>query len=294
MQKSIAITRRTPLKRESRINGGTHLGFSLLETAVVLTVIGLLTAGILVGRSLIRAATIRASIGQIESFQTAAQTFRAKYNCIPGDCQNAVALGLGSAGGPGDDGDGNGVVAAGLAADVTDEPLNFWYHLAAAGLIAGSFPGEAGQMTIRPGHDVPQLRLDAAGVWVSPPYTIIDGDMNPFDRSKSYFWVFGTISVTHSGALLPNTGVLTPESNYAIDSKTDDGYPLSGSVTLSAPSAPDMYLIRTTLPLLGPVYGPGGATSPYCGTMNDPPMYNIVNTSGNEATRCVLSIRTVF
>jgi prepilin-type N-terminal cleavage/methylation domain-containing protein len=65
-------------------------GFTLVEIAIVLVVIGLLVGAILVGRDLIHAAELRSVLSDVEKFKTAANTFRLKYNCLPGDCTNAT------------------------------------------------------------------------------------------------------------------------------------------------------------------------------------------------------------
>lgn len=61
-------------------------GFTLIELAGVMVIIGLLVGGIFVGRDLIKAAEIRATINQITMFDTAIYAFRLKYGCLPGDC----------------------------------------------------------------------------------------------------------------------------------------------------------------------------------------------------------------
>ena len=65
-------------------------GFTLLELSIVLVIIGLLAGGILVGRDLIHAAELRSVVSDVDKFTAAANTFRLKYNCIPGDCTNAT------------------------------------------------------------------------------------------------------------------------------------------------------------------------------------------------------------
>ena len=62
-----------------------RVGFTLIEVSIVLVIIGLLAGGVLVGRDLIEAAKIRQQITQIEQFKAAVNTFRAKYNALPGD-----------------------------------------------------------------------------------------------------------------------------------------------------------------------------------------------------------------
>ncbi len=45
-------------------------GFTLIELSIVLVLIGLIVGGVLVGQDLIRAAKLRAQIGQIEKFNS--------------------------------------------------------------------------------------------------------------------------------------------------------------------------------------------------------------------------------
>ena len=73
----------------------TRGGFTLIEMAIVLVVIGLLAGAVLVGQSLIGAAAVRAQITQIEKYNTAANTFYSKYDALPGDIPAALVTQLG-------------------------------------------------------------------------------------------------------------------------------------------------------------------------------------------------------
>ena len=70
-------------------------GFTLIELSIVLVIIGLIVGGVLTGQDLIRAAEIRATIGQYEKYNTAVNTFRTKYNGIPGDLLAASSTSFG-------------------------------------------------------------------------------------------------------------------------------------------------------------------------------------------------------
>src|ERR1700691_4635745 len=66
-------------------------GFTLIELSIVLVIIGLIVGGILTGQDLIKAAEQRATLAQIEKYNTAVNTFRNKFGGIPGDLPAATA-----------------------------------------------------------------------------------------------------------------------------------------------------------------------------------------------------------
>jgi prepilin-type N-terminal cleavage/methylation domain-containing protein len=69
-------------------------GFTLIEMSIVMLILALLTGGIFVGKDLIHSSEVRATITQVEMFNLAYNTFQLKYNCWPGDCNNASELGF--------------------------------------------------------------------------------------------------------------------------------------------------------------------------------------------------------
>src|SRR4051812_21206607 len=75
-------------------NNTNQHGFTLIELSIVLVIIGLIVGGVLVGQDLIKAAQIRSTVGQIEKYNSAVNTFRTKYNGMPGDLQGAANYGL--------------------------------------------------------------------------------------------------------------------------------------------------------------------------------------------------------
>jgi prepilin-type N-terminal cleavage/methylation domain-containing protein len=125
-------------------------GFTLIELAVVLVIIGFIVGGVLVGQDLIRAAQVRAQITQIEQFNTAANTFRSKCGYLPGDvtATAASACGLKPRGQYAGEGAGNGIIegiygnSAGQNigfAEQGGETAMFWVDLSATGPISGQF-----------------------------------------------------------------------------------------------------------------------------------------------------------
>src|ERR1700735_3151873 len=70
-------------------------GFTLIELSIVLVIIGLIVGGILTGQDLIKAAEQRATLAQVEKYNTAVNTFRNKFGGIPGDLASATAVNFG-------------------------------------------------------------------------------------------------------------------------------------------------------------------------------------------------------
>ena len=68
------------------------MGFTLVEIAIVLVVIGLVAGGVLLGRSLIRSSEIQGTIREMSSLTAAYRMFEQRYNCIPGDCTDATSI----------------------------------------------------------------------------------------------------------------------------------------------------------------------------------------------------------
>jgi prepilin-type N-terminal cleavage/methylation domain-containing protein len=67
-----------------------HQGFTLVELAIVLVIIGLLIGGVLVGSALIRTAELQSAVQDKDRLVTAVNIFRDKYGALPGDMGNAT------------------------------------------------------------------------------------------------------------------------------------------------------------------------------------------------------------
>lgn len=65
-------------------------GFTLVELAIVLVIIGLIVGGVLAGQELVHQARIRQTVNQFTGFIAAAHTFDGKYGGMPGDLKNAT------------------------------------------------------------------------------------------------------------------------------------------------------------------------------------------------------------
>lgn len=106
-------------------------GFTLIEIAIVLVIIGLLLGGVLKGQELINTARVRALNNTVDGVTAAWFRFQDRYRAFPGDYISADV----NLPGAQTSGNGNGLV------DSDIERGNVWRHLQAAGSISGSFQG---------------------------------------------------------------------------------------------------------------------------------------------------------
>lgn len=67
----------------------TQKGFTLVELAIVMTIIGLLIGGILKGQELMENARVTSTVAQVKAYEAAVTTFRDSYSALPGDMPNA-------------------------------------------------------------------------------------------------------------------------------------------------------------------------------------------------------------
>jgi prepilin-type N-terminal cleavage/methylation domain-containing protein len=189
-------------------------GFTLIEIAIVLVIIGLLLGGVLKGEELIRAARVRNLITQQQDIKAAFYGFQDRYRALPGD-YSAAATNINCGIAPCANGDGNGRVEAPNAAGMHEELL-MWNHLTAAGFLNGSFT--AGASDTAP--------TDAN----SPknPYSIY------MQLAYDNNYGTGTLPTKHN---LKTGGQIPVEILAEVDRKIDDGNPYSGSFQFS-PYAP--------------------------------------------------------
>jgi prepilin-type N-terminal cleavage/methylation domain-containing protein len=232
-------------------------GFTLIELSIVIVIIGLIVGGVLVGQSLIAAAAVRAQITQIEKYNTAVNTFRGKYNVLPGDMgyTNAAAFGFAlgvslytrGASGQGDENgliEGTGSFGSPSATQGyhvgAGEPVTFWSDLTYANgmnlnLIEGSFNAQGS--TDPAWGCVASACGNAGGTTNSaviaeawPAAKIGGGNfVYAYSANSTNYYGLSVITGAQFGDIASSLG-LSVQQAYAIDVKTDDGFPLTGHV----------------------------------------------------------------
>ena len=222
--------------------------FTLVELAIVMTIIGLLIGGVLKGQELLENARVTSTIAQVKSYDAAITAFRDIYAGLPGDLLNAgeripgcnanctpfsnPATGYGA-------GDGviglNSSYCVGVGRAFTVNPPNhaedeswlMWVHLLKANLITGVTDvgiTQAGNRSF--GGTDPASKI-GGGFW---PGTNMCGAMS---QTKGLSLVFDTgfnDIENVSGGAVAGTGVMTPARASQLDRKMDDGLPRTGNV----------------------------------------------------------------
>src|SRR3979409_873051 len=122
-------------------------GFTLVEIAIVLVIIGLLLGGILKGQELINSAKVKNLANDYRVIPTYIYAYQDKFKALPGDDSNAAGAAghLGTAcAAPCANGDGNGVInGPWKPTAATDESQLFWAPVRLANLAAGPTTGAA-------------------------------------------------------------------------------------------------------------------------------------------------------
>ena len=175
----------------------TQEGFTLVEIAIVLVIIGLLLGGILKGQEMITQAKIKIIVSDFSGVSAAYYGYQDRYRAIPGNDPNAATRWTGAVAGS-----GNGQVQGKYNSQTaTDESRKWWDHLRRAGFVAG-----AG--TQQPFNAVTGLLGVQTGDAQSPVGAALGG----------------FVSLIVCSANLPDKIAI------AIDTQMDDGVPNTGTV----------------------------------------------------------------
>ena len=186
-------------------------GFTLIEIAIVLVIIGLLLGGVLKGQELITGARVRNLISQQDGIKAAFFGFQDRYRALPGDYASA-STNINCSGATCLDGNGNGRIEAPTTG--VREDIIAWSHLTAAGFLNGSYSASSASASTDPTD--PTNPKNPYSIYLQIVY-----DNN---------YGTGTPPAKHN---LKTGGQIPVEIIAEVDRKIDDGSPYSGAFQFS-------------------------------------------------------------
>jgi prepilin-type N-terminal cleavage/methylation domain-containing protein len=199
-------------------------GFTLVEIAIVLVIIGLLLGGILKGQELINSAKVKNLANDFRVIPTYIYAYQDKFKALPGDDNAAdvhVTGATAAAAPPG----GNGVINGNWnSVTPADESWLFWQHVRLANLAAG-----------------PTTWATAA---VSDPYVpknAVGGQIGISSAAATQLQISG-MSGTYQ---VCSAGILGKFAKQ-LDIQMDDGNTATGSLRVVADNSP----VATAAPLM--------------------------------------------
>lgn len=182
-------------------------GFTLIELAIVLVIIGLLLGGVLRGQELINSARVKNLTRDFQNTQVYLYSYQDRFRAIPGDDAQVVNHVNGTLGTNGTPGNAR-IEGAWNSGPGTNESFLFWQHVRLANLAPGN-PALAATNT-----NGSPLGIQSLGPGWAQITTLVNGSF-----------------AICSGGILGRDAL-------QIDTALDDGVPNTGSVQAAAAAGP--------------------------------------------------------
>jgi prepilin-type N-terminal cleavage/methylation domain-containing protein len=199
-------------------------GFTLVEIAIVLVIIGLLLGGILKGQEMITQAKIKNVIADLSGVSAGMYGYQDRYRALPGDDKLATRWGLTPPASAGD-----GVIQGTYIAAAGQESMLFWDHLRRAGFVSGGT-----------GQDNPFNAVNGKiGVQTS------DGSAPGGASFKAGVLSDGATPATVFTSLLLCSANLPDKIAISVDAQMDDGDGKKGNVRAAKQDSPNPTSVKT-------------------------------------------------
>jgi prepilin-type N-terminal cleavage/methylation domain-containing protein len=203
------------------MNKQPYSGFTLIELAIVILIIGLITGGIISGQFLVSQASLRSVINDVNQIKSAVNNFYLQYNALPGDLKNASSYWSTS------NGNGNGYIDGTYNACGNPESLLAWRHLTLSESYPGNFTGTSSTPCAIIGTNIAGSKIKGGSyhLWSTP--TLSGKIFNSFSGNFIHLGSYTTSDNSIMGA------ILLPSDGRDLDAKIDDGKANKGTVLAS-------------------------------------------------------------
>jgi prepilin-type N-terminal cleavage/methylation domain-containing protein len=207
----------------------TQKGFTLVEIAIVLVIIGLLLGGILKGQEMITQAKIKNVVADFSGISAAYYGYQDRYRAIPGDDPNAATRWTTAPAAITSPTAGNGVVSGTynnacptVAVAATPESCLWWDDLRRAGFVSGS--------------------------GASQPFNAVTGMLGVQTGDGAGSTALGTaVGVGGFAGLIVCSANLPDKIAIAVDTQMDDGDMVNGTVRGQLQAAPNPNIIAVAV-----------------------------------------------
>ncbi len=186
-------------------------GFTLVELAIVIVIIGLITGGVLGASSLINSSKRNKVLSESSGFNTSIKAFYLEYNALPGDMRDADSYW------PAVTSNGNNNRRIDYTADFmnTSEEHLAWQHLSLAEILPQSYTGTGGDI-----DSIPESEIDG--------YYRIGYQNDVYNISTTMISLNRVDTSLDTGK--PNGPAISLKNLVAIDKKADDGKASRGKI----------------------------------------------------------------
>ena len=230
-----------------KINNTSIYAFTVLELAIVTTVIGLIIGGMILAADLLHVARVQRTLSHIDTINKAVGLFNERYHAFPGDMPNAESFWGSDSACPNTaytdnahketcNGNGNTHIydVSTLGTANAYEMFRAWQQLANAGMYEGSYTGVRGAESVTavsPGSNIPEASLGNAGyalLYLTVPTTTATW----WQGKYQHVILFGEPTASNY-----TTGpILRPKEALAVDQKIDDARPAYGMLRTHPPT----------------------------------------------------------
>jgi prepilin-type N-terminal cleavage/methylation domain-containing protein len=205
-------------------------GFTLIELAIVLVVLGIFITAIVGGQNIIESSQRQAIVSDLTKFKTAINAFRLEFDALPGDFDEAEDY-FGSSNAS--NGNGDGMI---VDNHPRYENIYIWNHLGEAGIINDTFE-KGGQFSYS--ADEPEKTFPKASMG-DVFWGLGLGSGHPSFSNTSIYNLRNVLTLfsidRENSSYSPNSQ--NPSVNsifaYKLDKKIDDGKPFLGNMALIA------------------------------------------------------------